>query len=60
MGYFSNGSEGDAYESRYCDRCGKLWLNGERLEFMTVDSALDGIKWAIDNIAAQCNAGMGE
>ena len=21
MGYFANGSEGEAYEARYCDRC---------------------------------------
>lgn len=21
MGYFSNGSEGDAYEAKYCNRC---------------------------------------
>lgn len=27
MGYFSNGTEGDAYQARYCDQC-KHSLNG--------------------------------
>lgn len=64
MGYFSNGSEGEGYEHRYCRRCANnsddgcsVWLahllyNGDAPQSQVLDLLIPRSKDGLDNL--QC------